>query len=273
MQSNRVISFAAITLLCLVQHDVFSAGPKKGAPDAGAEHAKKGLELAQQGANEAAIEEFTKAIAAKPKEALLYLNRGKLLRGLTKTPEAIADFAKAIELAPEQPAGYSERGATLAAQDPAAALVDLNKALELKPNDPLSLIRRGFVFYKQKNYEAALADYNIALERTPSDILGLNRRADVFVALNRFPEAKADLEAVLKIDPNDFTAADHMRFVQAKLAPPVAAPAQPVAASTPRPTPPAPLLSRKNVFIALGALLLLGLVAVVIAKRAMTSRD
>jgi tetratricopeptide (TPR) repeat protein len=276
MKSNRLITFATITLLCFSHADLSYAQEKKegkkGASEPATDHAKKAMELAQLGANDQAIEEFTKAIEAKPKEAVLYTNRGKLLRALNKFDEANADFTKAIELAPNQPAGYSERGATLTAQRQwETAMADLNKALELKPKDPLTLVRRGFIHYNYRNYDAALNDYNVALEQNPNDILGLNRRADVYVALNRLPEAKADLEAVLRIKPDDFTAADHMRFVMAKLAPPPA----PVAAAPVAPTPPPPkkLLTRANVMIAIGALLVLGIVAVVIAKRAMTSRD
>jgi hypothetical protein len=81
------------------------------------------------------------------------------------------------------------------------------------------------------------------------------------------------LEAVLRIAPDDFTAADHMRFVMAKLAPPPAPVAVAAAPVAPTPPPPQKLLTRRNVMIGLGALLLLGIVAVFIAKRAMASRD
>ncbi len=73
-----------------------------------------------------------------------------------------------------------------------AAMADLNKAIELKADDPRTLERRGYLYYKQKNYEAALADYNKALEKNPTSTLALNRRADTYVALNRYQEAKAD---------------------------------------------------------------------------------
>ena len=158
----------------------------------------------------------------------------------------------------------------------------------------------GWRYYKQKNYEASLADYNKALEMyaknapapkqeagaagtaeaspapnaaappDPATALALSRRADTYVAMNQLAAAQADLQAYLKIRPEDFNAEERLRFVNAKLNPP------PVVASTPTPTPkpkPMKLLTRENVFIALGALLALGIIVVLIAKMAMTRKS
>ena len=66
MKSNRLITLATITLLCVAHADVSWAQAKKESKKGGSEpamdHAKKGMELAQMGANDEAIAEFTKAI-------------------------------------------------------------------------------------------------------------------------------------------------------------------------------------------------------------------
>ena len=93
------------------------------------------------------------------------------------------------------------------------------------------------------------------------------------MALNRYQEAKADLEAVLAARPEDFTAADHLRYVNAKLAPPPAA-AAPAAAPTATPTPPpTKLLTRTNIFIALGVLVVLGIIAALVGHKMITKPD
>ena len=102
-------------------------------------HANKGVQLSQQGAFDQAVEEFTKAIAADPKDARFYRDRGGVYLTMKRFQDAVNDFTKAIELAPKEHAGYSLRGAAqseLLQLD--VALADLNKALEIKPNDPIT---------------------------------------------------------------------------------------------------------------------------------------
>jgi hypothetical protein len=105
--------------------------------------------------------------------------------------------------------------------------------------------------------------------------MGLGRRADTYVELKQFAQAKPDLEKVLQLRPEDFNAEERLRFVNAKLAPPpVATPPPPTPPPTPTPTPPpAKLLTRANVFIAMGALVVLFIVIIVIVKIASTKRD
>jgi tetratricopeptide (TPR) repeat protein len=246
---------------------------KKGSS---AEHANKAVQLSQQGATDQAIEEFSKAIEVSPKDFRLYNDRGKVLRAVNKLPEAVADFTKAIELAPKDFVAYSERGATLVVQNQVdAGMQDLNKALELKPNDPATLERRGLGYYKQKNYNASLEDLNNALTQNPKSVLGLNRRADTYAALGRWAEAKPDLELVLQLKPDDFTAQDHLMQVNAHLV--QAAPRQVTEAATPPPTPTPPrktkLLTRANIFIAMGAVLVLIILGAVIGKMMTTRRS
>jgi hypothetical protein len=64
--------------------------------------------------------------------------------------------------------------------------------------------------------------------------------------------------------------------VNARLAPKPAQPAAqqgPVATPTPKPTPKPQLLTRTNVFIGIGALIVLFIIVMLIAKKMMTKRD
>lgn len=297
MNTIKKSNWMLVAVLCLTLGGT-SWGQKKKSSDAEAiALAAKAMEFVRQGALPQAIEGFTKAIEGSPKDFRLYRDRGSVYLTMSKFTEAVADFTKQIELEPKDFSGYSGRGAALSELgqlDP--ALADLNKAVELQADDPRTLERRGLVFYRQKNYEAALADYNKALEihaanapsptpgtedvgvagaspapaatpgPNPASAMALSRRADAYVMLQQFEPAQADLQAYLKIRPEDFNAEERLRFVNAKLAPPVAAPK-----ATPEPTPPpVNLLTRTNVFIALGVLLLIGVVAVLIAHKIIT---
>lgn len=264
---KQTIIISALALFAITQNITQGAEKKGGAS---AEHANKAVQLAQQGAYEPAIEEFNKAVEANPKDARLYNDRGGLYLTMKKFQEAVTDFGKAIELAPKDARGYSMRGAAeieLAQYDPAAA--DLAKALELKPNDPQTLERRGYLEYKQKNYQPALDDLNNALTQDPSSTLGLSRRADVYAAMNQWANAGADLQQLIKLRPDDFTAQDRLMQVQARLQTaqaPRPQEAAPTIAPTPAPTPKPKLLTRENIFIALGALVVLVIVGAIVGK-------
>src|SRR6187401_1472588 len=166
MKFNRYIACIAVLLVWMAPTGDVGAQKAKAGNAAGAtQRAAKGIQLAQQGAFDQAIAEFTAAIELAPKDARLYRDRAGIYLTMKKFQEAVADFTKAIELDPKDVGSYSGRGAAqseLMQIEPAMA--DFTKALELKPNDPQTLERRGLAFYRQKNYEAALADYNIALE-------------------------------------------------------------------------------------------------------------
>src|SRR5688572_31375296 len=71
-------------------------------------HATRGVQLAQQGAFDQAVEEFTKAIEADPKDARFYRDRGGVYLTMKRFQDAINDFTKAIELSPKEHTGRSE---------------------------------------------------------------------------------------------------------------------------------------------------------------------
>lgn len=241
------------------------------ADNAATAHGKKGVDMAQQGAFDQAIGEFTEAIKLAPTDPRFYRDRGGVYLTTKRFQEAAADFSKAVELAPKDYAGYSLRGAAeseLLQLD--QALVDLNKALELKPNDPQTLERRGLVYYRQKNYQASLDDYNNALSQNPTSSLGLSRRADTFVALNQFDKAQVDLEALVKTKPEDVAAQDRLNYVKQKIAianapkPSPGISVEPVA--TPR-IPEKPMDPRMKIAIGAAAVLVLFIIIVLIVRR------
>ena len=277
MAKNPILTCLTVALLVMSQApSTFAQSKKKSGGTSATEHARRGVELAGQGALEPALVEFTAAIEANPKDPRFYRDRGGVYLTMKRFQDAVNDFTKAIELAPKDHVNYSLRGAALNELNQfEPALADLNKALEMKPDDPQTLERRGYVYFKQNKFQEALADYNKALEQKPDSTLGLSRRADAYFRTNQLQEAKADLEKVIQLRPEDFSAQDRLMQVNARLAPPVAQPAAkgPAVAATPKPTPKQPLLTRTNVFIAIGVLLVLFIIVIFIAKAMMTKRD
>src|SRR3954468_638033 len=104
---KHAITFLIAGCIAFSLVSLAGAAEKEGATG----HAKKAVELSQQGAFDQAIQEFTLAIEASPKDVRLYRDRGGVYLTTRRFPEAVADFSKAIELAPKDYAGYSLRGA------------------------------------------------------------------------------------------------------------------------------------------------------------------
>ena len=124
---NR-LSFEVVTLgeLALALSD---------AADATATARDEGVQLAQQGAFDEAIEEFTKAIEIDPEDVRIYRDRGGVYLTTKRFQEA-ANISKAIELSPKDYAGYRPGAGQSELLQLDQALADLNKAIELNPNDP-----------------------------------------------------------------------------------------------------------------------------------------
>src|SRR5262245_7126454 len=77
--------------------------------DAGG-HTNRGVEYARAKQYDKAIEEFSKAIEAEPKDPKNYVNRAQVYQVTGKAKEAIADYARVIELEPKNKDAYANKG-------------------------------------------------------------------------------------------------------------------------------------------------------------------
>jgi tetratricopeptide (TPR) repeat protein len=148
------------------------------------------------------------------------------------------------------------------------------------------LERQGYLLYKQHNFDAALETLNNALSQNPTSTLGLKRRADVYATMDQWANCVADLKQVIQLKPDDFEAQDRLDKAQVRLqratedaARAAARAAQPpqTLAPTPPPTPtPVPhtkILTRANVFIALGVIFALIIIGFVVGHYVVTHRS
>ena len=83
-------------------------------------------------AEDVRIEACSRALQAKPDDAIAYYNRGATYKLKGDFDRAIADFSKAIELKPDYAAAYDARGLVHVAKgDYVHALSDVTRANEL----------------------------------------------------------------------------------------------------------------------------------------------
>ncbi len=128
--------------------------------------------LEVDGKQQAALEDFDKAIELRPDYAEAYANRGKVKIDREAYADAITDFDKAIELKPDLAEAYGNRG--LAYQnltDDENATRDYTKAIELG-HSPQAYWNRGMLRYALGCFNLAYEDFSAILEVTqPSDLL------------------------------------------------------------------------------------------------------
>jgi tetratricopeptide (TPR) repeat protein len=144
---------------------------------------------------------YTEAIKIKP-SYLAYVNRGNVRDELKRYPEAIADYERAIKINPQYAVAYNNRGLVrYALKHYPEAIADYERAIKINPQYAGAYGNRGNVRDALKHYPEALADYNQVIKINPLDALAYNNRGLVRYALKQYPEALADYNRAIKLDP------------------------------------------------------------------------
>lgn len=127
-----------------------------------------GIDAANSGSWDAAIDLFDQVIRLEGDNAQAYLRRGNAFLELDDLSQAIADYNEAISLNPNLPTAHNNRGlAYQKAGNPARALLDFSSAIELQGNYALAFRNRAEVQIIQGSYDAAIADFEVYLGLVP----------------------------------------------------------------------------------------------------------
>jgi tetratricopeptide (TPR) repeat protein len=115
---------------------------------------------------------------------------------------AIKDYSSALAIAPQFVEAYVNRGqAKQSRQDWAGAISDYSEALRLKPEAGTYFARASAREIKG-DLEGAIADYTRTLELDPNSAQAYVNRAAIETMLGKKIEADRDFESAFKIDPN-----------------------------------------------------------------------
>ena len=104
-------------------------------------------------------------IAANPKMAEAYNNRGLAFYNLERHQQAINDFSQAIRMNPQYAEAFNNRGNAYYALDQyEKAEADFNKSLELKPKYSKALLNRGLTYFQMNKSEESCKDFRRACD-------------------------------------------------------------------------------------------------------------
>jgi Flp pilus assembly protein TadD len=108
---------------------------------------------------------WDKAIAANPKLAEAYNNRGLAFYNLELHQQAINDFSQAIRMNPQYAEAFNNRGNAYYALDQyEKAEADFNKSLQLKPKYSKAHLNRGLAYFQMKKTDESCKDFRRACD-------------------------------------------------------------------------------------------------------------
>ena len=160
----------------------------------------QGLEYYEEGQFELALECYTQAIKANPKDFEAYNNRGTIYQKLKQYEQALNDYNQAIKLNPEGIESYNNRGNTYSELEQYKyALRDYTQAIKLDPKRAEFYNNRGVTYFKLKQYEQALKDYDQAIKLNPNNSGIYNNRGNSYLELKQYSEAKVNYDKFIEL--------------------------------------------------------------------------
>jgi tetratricopeptide (TPR) repeat protein len=165
-------------------------------------HVHRARTWTEQGQAEAAIADYTDALALDPSLAHALRERAACHEELGDYLDAVRDHEAAIRLEPDFMQGYR----TLAHVHfrngrNRKALATYAEAIAHAPDQAMSYAGRALVHESDGAADLALADYEAALRLEPGNAMVLFNRGDLHEMQGRLTEAIADFEAALTADP------------------------------------------------------------------------
>lgn len=144
------------------------------------------------GQTDAAAEDFTRAIAAAPRNPRHRLSLGTILLKGGDPAGALREFREALGLDPDRSETYNRIGlARYALGDVAGALKSFDRAAELDPNNADAFLNWGNVNMERRRIREAERAYRRALEVDPGSAEAHANLAAALYAEGRFDEAIA----------------------------------------------------------------------------------
>jgi tetratricopeptide (TPR) repeat protein len=144
----------------------------------------------------------TKSANSAPTTALDFIARGVDRMDRRAYAEAVDDFNRAIALNPKEAIAYSDRALSeigLNLFD--AARADADKAAALDPNNAGAMVVRGALLLRAEKFTEAIAMLSKALSLWPQSDFAIGLRAQAYFHTAQYDLAQNDIASVLSLKP------------------------------------------------------------------------
>lgn len=152
---------------------------------------------------ERAAADFQISLRLAPRDAESLAGYGQSLSGLGKFEAAVTQFTRAIALAPKASTYWSARCWARAGsgRQLGLALADCDRALALSPAAAVALNDRGMVRLRMGQFQAAILDYSKSLARDSQQPSARFGRGVALLHLGRSEAAASDIARARQADP------------------------------------------------------------------------
>lgn len=165
------------------------------------EHNARGIELADRGWLDEAINEFKKAIELDPGSAHAHDNLATVLAEKGELSDALDEYMAALKADPESPTAFHYLASFLAGQGHDLAMHLYRRAIELESDFPDAHLNLALALADQGRLDEALAELEIAHGLAPEDVVIHHELACCLIDLERYPDAISTLKLITKQHP------------------------------------------------------------------------
>ncbi len=166
------------------------------------EHNARGIELADRGWLDEAVNEFRKAIELDPDSAHAHDNLATVLAEKGHLDEALFEYVAALRADPESPTAYHYLASFLAGQGHDLAINLYRRSLDLEYEFPDAHLNLALALADRGRLEEALVEFEIAHRMAPEDPVIHHELACCLIDLERYPEAIGHLKRIGKDFPD-----------------------------------------------------------------------
>ena len=183
--------------------------------DDGALGALGNILLAKQ-SNEAAIDNYTRAIEVNDQNWRAHANRGIAHARLGEATDALADADAAVRISDGHAYSLFARGIVKSVLGkPEAAVAELSAAISKNPQFARAYLYRAMLKESLRDQEGALVDYNAAIDIDKNYNVAYHRRGNIWAALSSPAKALADYRSAIELCPEDAVAYDCLAWLLA----------------------------------------------------------
>jgi tetratricopeptide (TPR) repeat protein len=165
------------------------------------EHNARGIELADRGWLDEAINEFKRALELDPDSAHAHDNLGTVFAEKGKLMEALGEFLEAVRAEPDSPTVHHYLASFLAAHAHSLALSEYRRAIEAEYEFPDAHLNLAMALADRGQLDEAVSELEIAHAQAPDDELIEHELACCLIDLERYPDAIGHLKKIIKNHP------------------------------------------------------------------------
>jgi Flp pilus assembly protein TadD len=170
------------------------------------EHNSRGIELADRGWLDEAINEFNRAIELDPHSAHAHDNLATVYAEKKLYREALREYLLALSLEPDSATAHYNLACFLSASSHDMAIDEYRHAIDLEPDYPDAHLNLGLGYADEGRFEDAMKELEIAIRLAPDDPLPRHEIAALLMDEGDYRSAISHLKEVTKLDAESFDA-------------------------------------------------------------------